>query len=423
MLNSDETHHTVLRTTPNKYLIAAFLLCFNLFYGANFSAVNPIMPLIMEDYDVSRGTASLLVALVFMVQAAFMIPGGMLVARAPVKLTFGLGWLIAAAMALAPLADSFSTLVVLRLVYGLAIVVAMPANSIIVMRVFSRRHLPLVNGLNISFFTIGIGLATFITAPISDLIGWQNTLGILGGTLAVGFVAWVLLARLPDSDRTETDTITFSQMWIAIRSKVAILLGLGDGAVLALYVALTTWLPTYYNEVFDMSLNKAGFIVGLVSISGLAGTLLGGFLSTRTGVRRPFFIASGVLAGLSGFGTFALNNEVLIYVSVVTVGFACFFYLPVFLTVPMEMEGIAPRQVAVMWATMFAIGSAVSIVSPITVGLMTDQMGTYIPAFSVWCVFAFGLLVVALLLPETGPGRHRETQPSVEVVPEEVEPG
>ncbi len=408
-------------SSPNKYAIAGFLLCFNLFYGANFAAVNPIMPLIMDHYDVSRGTASLLVSLVFMVQAAIMIPGGMLVARAPLKLTFSLGWLLAAAMALTPFADSFTLLIILRIIYGLAIALAMPATSLIVMRVFSRRQLPLVNGINISFFTIGISLATFITAPVSDVLGWQNTLGLLGGTLAVGFVAWTLFAKIPESDRSESNAITLAQMWSAMRSKVTLLLGLGDGAVLALYVALTTWLPSYYNEVFDMSLNKAGFIVGLVSLSGLAGTLAGGALSSRTGIRRPFFIFSGVVVGLAGFGTFALNNEALIYVSVVMVGFASFFYLPVFLTVPMEMEGTTSRQVAVMWATMFAIGSSFSVVSPVAVGFMTDRMGTYVPAFSIWSVFAFGLLVVALLLPETGPGRLKKTPSTAELGPEEVE--
>ena len=394
-----------MKINSNKIAIAAFLIAFYLLYGVNFTAVNPLMPLIMDHYDISRRTASLLVSLVFLVQSVAMIPGGMVVARAPVKWTFALGWLTAGAMVLTPVAHTFWILVVLRIIYGIAIAMAMPAASLIVVRVFSRKELPLVNGLNTGFLSVGFSVGSFMTVPLSSIMGWQNSLAVIGATLIVGLGVLLFFRGIPGSIGHNVDRMTIRDMWWAMRSKITFLLGIGDGAALALYVALCTWLPTYYNEIFGMSLMKAGLMVGLISMAGVVGTAAGSAISSLTGVRRPFFIFSGVVVGVFGFGTFLFNNEIIIYVSLIAVGFGAFFYLPVFLTIPMELEWIKERQVPVMTATMFALASGIALVSPIAVGHMTDSMGTYIPAFSVWCVFAFGLLIVSFLLPETGPGR------------------
>lgn len=397
-----------MKINSNKIAIASFLIAFYLLYGINFTAVNPILPLIMDHYDISRGTASLLVSLVFLVQSIAMIPGGIIVARAPVKWTFALGWLTASVMVFTPLAHDFWILVVLRIIYGIAIAMAMPAVSLIVMRVFSRKELPIVNGLSTGFLSVGFSVGSFVAAPLSDVMGWQNSLALIGATSIVGLGALMLFRGIPEASGPTIDSITVSDIWWAARSRVTLLLGVGDGAVLALYVALTTWLPTYYNEIFGMSLIKAGFIVGLISMAGVVGTIAGSAISSLTGVRRPLFIFSGVVVGLFGFGTFILNNEIIIYISLIVVGFGAFFYLPVFLTVPMELEWIKERQVPVMTATMFAIASGIALVPPFVVGHMTDSMGTYIPGFSIWCIFAFVLLIVSFLLPETGPGRRQK---------------
>ena len=60
-------------------------------------------------------------------------------------------------------------------------------------------------------------------------------------------------------------------------------------------------------------------------------------------------------------------------------------------------------QVAVAWATMFAVASGIAIIGPMTVGFMTDGFGSFIPGFMLWAVLSLGLLGVGLMVPETGP--------------------
>lgn len=399
---------------PYRFVIAGFLLLFNTSYGINFGAVAPIIPLIMDDYDVGRGTAGLLISVVIISQAVMFIPGGILAARSPVKLIFGLGWLMSGAMVLTVLVDSFPFLVALRAIYGLALALVMPTTARLVMRWFKPNETPIVTSLNVTSFTLGLGAGTFIAAPISLELGWQNTLSLFGGVLVVGGLAWALLAKIPPAEGATVSVVSFKDMWNLMRSKITLLLGLGDGVVLAQFFALTTWLPTYYNQEFDMSLTKAGFIVGLIPIVGFFATLVGGFLGSRAVPRRPLFIGSGLLAGLAGFGSFALNNEPLIYASMVALGISSFLYLPVLLTMPMELKETSEGNVAVTWAVMFAVSSAFGVVSPITVGFMTDGLDSYIPGFALWTVVALGIVVVGFLLPETGRWARRGAQPGLD---------
>ena len=387
-----------------RFVIAGIILLFNLFYSANFSVVTPVLPLIIDDYQVSRGAASFLMSGVLIIQALFVIPGGLLAAKAPLKLVFAIGCVVASAMVLTFLADHFMVLLSLRLVHALAFVLIMPATAPILMRWFSVKELPLMNSLHMTFFILGIGIGTFASGPMSSAIGWQATLMVFGAAMLVVGAVWVAFGRVPPPAAVgSVRRVSIREMARSVRSKTILLLGLADGAAFAQNLALTTWLPTYYNEVFGMSLTKAGSIVGLVSIVGVVASLTGGFLSARLGVRKPFLVIPGAVVGLAGMGCFLFQNEVVIYTAIIALGISSFIYLPVLMTIPMELKGISEGQVAVAWATMFAVASGIAIVGPMSVGFMTDWLGSFIPGFMLWAVLSWGLLVVGLMVPETGP--------------------
>ena len=396
-----------------RFVIAAIILLYNFFYGANFSVITPVMPLVIDDYQVSRGAASFLMSGVLIAHALFVIPGGMLVSKVSLKLVFAVGCVLAAAMGLTLFAEHFTVLLALRFVYAMAFVVVMPATAPILMRWFSVRELPVMNSLHMTFFTLGVGVGTFVASPLSLAIGWQETFALFGvAMLGVGAL-WLVFGRVPPPAGEGTvRRVTLREMLGAVRTRTILLLGLADGVAFAHYLALNTWLPTYYNEVFGWSLTKAGSILGLVSIVGVVGSLTGGFLSARLGVRKPFLFAPGAILGLAGIGSFLFQNEAVIYTSVMVFGFFTFLYLPALLTIPMELEGLSESQVSVAWATMLAVASGIAIIGPISVGFLTDSFGSFVPGFLMWAAFSGGLLLVGLMVPETGPRSRLKRQRS-----------
>ena len=75
-----------------RFVIAGLLLLANLVLGLNLFAASPIVPLIIEDYGVSRAAAGLLVTVPLMVAAVFGLPGGLIIARIGVRRAFTAGW-------------------------------------------------------------------------------------------------------------------------------------------------------------------------------------------------------------------------------------------------------------------------------------------------------------------------------------------
>ena len=201
-------------------MIAGIILLFNLFYSANFAVVTPIMPLIIEEYDVTRGAASFLMSGVLIVQALFVIPGGMLVAKTPLRHVFTIGCVVAAAMGLTFLADRFATLLVLRLVHAMAFVVIMPATAPILMRWFDVRELPVMNSLHMTFFILGIGIGTFASGPLSSVIGWQSTLVLFGASMLGIGALWLAFGRVPPpTEERRVRRVSLRDMLGAVRTK------------------------------------------------------------------------------------------------------------------------------------------------------------------------------------------------------------
>ncbi|MDP4979961.1 MAG: MFS transporter, partial [Desulfobacterales bacterium] len=85
------------------------------------------------------------------------------------------------------------------------------------------------------------------------------------------------------------------------------------------FIALTVWLPTYWAELFAMSLVKAGGLTALYSLSASLLRVLGGFASDRLGGERItlvsfIFVGIGALAMMLAAGStgMAITGEVIL---------------------------------------------------------------------------------------------------------------
>ena len=68
-----------------RFVIAGLILFAHFCVGINFFVVAPLFLLIIDDFGVSRATASLLIALSLLVHAFFGLPGGILAVRFGLK--------------------------------------------------------------------------------------------------------------------------------------------------------------------------------------------------------------------------------------------------------------------------------------------------------------------------------------------------
>ncbi len=389
------------RDSRYRFVIVGLTVLLNLSFGLSFPAIAPVTPLILEEYGISRGMAGLLTGSVILMLSGFSIPAGMLVGRVDLKKLIGVAWLMAAAPAFSFLAESFLALLAMRMVFGLSLAVIVPAFGPLLMQWFRPRELPLINGLNLAMLTVGITLSTFITAPLGEAVGWKTVLSIYGAVALMGSLLWMALAKVQRPVQA-SGRLSIRGMWSVLRSRTTLLLALADAGPFAQYIALTTWLPTFYFEVHGMSLSTAGSAVGLAPLAGVGAILLAGLLSMRATRRRPFLILPGVVGGLAGFATFLLAGSGAVYPALLLLGFGAWFYLPLLFTIPMELPDAVPEQVSLVLATIGTLGGFLSFVAPMIVGVMTDALGSYIPGFAIFAVLSWSLVVAGVMLPETG---------------------
>ena len=385
-----------------RFVIGGLILFAHFSVGINFFVVAPLLPLIIDDFGVSRATASLLIALALLVHSFFGLPGGILAVRFGLKRMYFLSWLMVAVPVLSALAPDFWTLLMLRLVYGVGFGAIIPATGPLLMQWFRPREVTIMNGLDMAALSLGVALSVFVAAPLADAVGWQNTLSVFGGLALFGAVAWAVLGRVAPGAPATDAGISLTEVWSVLRNRTILLLVAADGLVFMNYTALTSWLPAFYNEIRGMSLTQAGFVTGLLPFVGVFAVLVGGFLPLRFASKRPFFIVPGILLGLGGLGSFLVDNTLGIYVSVILLGIGSWSYAPTLLSLPMGLPGMTPQKVAVVWGTFVTVSGLGMFVSPIVVGVIRDVSGSFVPGFMIFAVGAWFMVIAGVIMPKNG---------------------
>lgn len=446
-----------MMTGRYRYVIGGLNLAAHLAVGLNFFAVSPLLPLAIEDYGINRATAGLLVSLPLLFAALFGLPGARLVAVLGLWRSFLLAWALVGLVTLSAWAPNFAALVSLRLFYGIGFALIITATGPMLMRWFSPREALVMNSLNTAVLSLGVAASVASAVPLSDLIGWRETLSLLGVVGAGGAVAWLFLGREgavtpvgatpahppqpagqpanpgatpahppqpagqpnpggaattpahppqpanPGGGATAADAgasrLSLRAMGAVLRRREVLLLIAADAGVLVQYTAFTAWLPTFYSESRGVSLTQAGLITGILPFVGVAAVLLGGILPLRTGSTRGVLVASGLLAMAGGLGAFLLPNLPLIYLAVTLMGIGSWLYVPTLLTLPMQLPGMTPERVAVVWGSFMTFSGLAMFVSPIFVGALNDGTGSFMLGFGICAVPAAALLLAGLLLP------------------------
>ncbi|MQG10764.1 MAG: MFS transporter [SAR202 cluster bacterium] len=400
MANAPEniSHPNVPAETMYRFVIAGLVLGGHLSVGLNVFAVSPLLPLAIDEYDISRAAAGLLVALPLLVAAALGLPSSILIARIGLRRAFIIGWTAVALVALSGLAPNFITLLLLRSATGLGFAFILTATGPLLMQWFRPKEVTAMNALTTAALSLGIALSVATAAPLAKVMDWQTTLTVFAIPGIAGLVAWLGLGRDSGGQPMTGAGISLREVGAVLRNRAVVLLLAADAGILVQYTAFTGWLPTFYNEDRGISLSQAGFITGLLPLVGVFAVLVGGVVALRVASPRALFAASGLLAGLGGLGAFLLPGQALIYPAVVIMGIGSWVYVPKLLTLPMQMPGMTPERVAVVWGSLLTFSGFAMFVSPIFVGGLRDISGSFIPGLTIAAAASWTLLVAGILL-------------------------
>ncbi|MCX6066268.1 MAG: MFS transporter [Chloroflexi bacterium] len=396
-----ERSTSFVETYPQyRFVIAGLILAANFTIGLLWSAIAPLLPLVIEGFKISSATASLLVALPVLIKAAIGLPGSLIIARFGLRRIFTISWYLMGALALSSMAPNYLSLLLLRLSYGVGAGLMMPALGTLVMQWFPSKERTVLNSMNLIVFSLGISISYALAAPLVKIMPWQNVLGLFGTVGLLGAVAWNLLGRTQSETANVKFDFNLKEVWAVLSNKTIFLIYFGDALVFTCYAALSNWLPTYFYKVRGMSLSQAGNITGLLPFVGIFAVVAGGFLALKVKEKRWFFIIPGILVVVGSFGSFLSTTTTGITVFVMLLGIGAWVYQPILLSLPMELTWMTPNKIAIVWGASMTVAGFGMFLSPIIVGASQDIFGTFVPGFIICALPALVLILSGILLPK-----------------------
>ena len=192
--------------------------------------------------------------------------------------------------------------------------------------------------------SLGVALSVSLAVPLSHHLAWEAVLGVFGAIGLLGAIAWSIYGRTGSTTQDASKIFSLREVWQVFRNRTIFLLVVGDALVFINYAAVTSWLPAFLHEFRGMTLERAGYITGLLPSIGVVAVLVGGYLTLKIKARRPFFIVPGIMVGIGAFGAFLFTDTTAIYVSVILLGIGTWVYQPILLTLPMQLPWMTPAQ-------------------------------------------------------------------------------
>jgi predicted MFS family arabinose efflux permease len=370
-------------------------LAVGLVYMAIF-AVPPLITVFVDDLGLSHAQAGGLMSVAVAGLGLGSLVSGPLANRfGNVRVVVAGLVLCAAASFSFALTTSFGLFLLCRAAVGLAGGFIYAPGLTLVVRLLPPRRANVGVGIFLCGLAIGGTVAFFATRLLEDALGWRWPFWIYGVACAAGSAAVLALAGSASSRRAGPAAAGAGALRLLARSRPFVLLC--TGLFVALFVAYGafTWIAPYLDESAGFSTGEVSLTLTLMTLAGIPGTLLAGWLADRTG--RPVGVASAALALTMAMVVFAVvGNPSFAAATLVAVAAALGInaaLIPLYALPPVLFE---PAVAVTGSGVAAASGMAGAIVSTYFGGYLIGATDGYGPAFAVYTVAAAAAVFVLL---------------------------
>lgn len=393
----------------------SFIILMSYIDRVNFSMA---APLILKAFDMTPGQLGMIFSAFTIGYTIFNYAGGFMVEKYKSRqlLTFIIvAWSFF--VAATPLAWSFTSLMIIRIGFGLFEGPMIPAIQKLVHGWMTPKERGMASGLWLAALPLGIVIGNPLSGLIIDAWGWHSVFYIYGAFgLIAAFITWKLIRNKPEEHPGVTpEELNIIQTSFQAHEGAGRLAAKGStlGQLMAnpwlwvisvIYFALAlvfwanlNWLPTYFIKARGSSLLKSGFITMIPWVAGAAGAFIYGWLSDHFGKIRAVWLAIGlfIMAPFIAFAVYTPSLELCLISFVI----AIFFNMgAIGLMYAICMEVFAPPDVAKASGIMLAWGSFSGIISPTLVGFIVQYTGSFNAAYYTFALVSILGAVLALAL-------------------------
>jgi predicted MFS family arabinose efflux permease len=262
--------------------------------------------------------------------------------------------------------------------FGVSVIARQPARAFLTQQWFPARQVVLVNSISNAMFGLvvggGVAASPFILIALSD--DWRATLLTFVGLFAVMTVLWMIFGRervtseyrrrLASQEASVLKgTLRYRDLWIG---------GLGFVGATTAWAGFLSFYPTLMLDSYQMPLIWSGGILALgIFMGGICG--LGfGWVVMVSDRGRVILLTTGAAMAVT-FMAMTLTGSLPILLVLTFFNGVAWGFWPVLYSVPFNLPGIRPREVAVGLAFIQMASSAGITVGPLATGLLQQVTG------------------------------------------------
>jgi MFS family permease len=378
-----------------------FVLLAGLAGTLNLYKVPPLMPLLISAFQVSRGTAGLLMSIFAVAGISLAIPAGLILDRLRGRTTGTIAvCFIALGSGLGALSTHIGLMLVSRLVEGIGLtLMAVVAPMVIAYRFgFQKRSIAL--GILNIWFPLASTIALLGAPLVATRWGWQSVwwLGTLYAVVA-GLLYFLFIKPLP---RDHPGGTSAQQKRESSGARNAFfngdvwLMGLALCCFTVLYGSFITWTPTFLYTVRGTSLAHSSLLMSFVPIFGLISAPLAGWFVGRILHRRLMCaVAITLFAALLPWASVLKVQHLIPLMAVIGLVSSTIPTVILSLVADLSLKG---EVTSVPQAVAYIGQSTGMLFGPTAFGIMVDLTGGWSTPY--WLLIPVGLVgaVAALLL-------------------------
>ena len=383
------------------------------------STIGILLPAISEEMGLSPFQQGMLGSAAYWGNLVLAVPLGWLASRfspkALTSVTMVLGTLFLLAQAAAP---GFLVLVLGRIAFGISVVARQPARAFLTQQWFPPRQIVLVNSISNAMFGVvvggGIAASPFIFIALDD--NWRATVLAFVGLFGVMTVLWLVFGKERVTSEYQRrlgaqnvnvlgGTLRYRDLWVG---------GLGFVGATMAWSGFLSFYPTLMLDSYQISLIWSGGILALgIFMGGVAG--LGfSWVMMVSDQGRNILLTTGMGMAVTFMGMTLTGSLPLLLVLTFINGVAWGFW-PVLYSVPFNLPGIRPREVAVGLAFIQMMSSLGIALGPLATGLIQEFTDDLRLSLAIVSFTSLSLCMAGVMLRHgLTDGRRRSPEPAAQ---------
>ena len=298
-------------------------------------------------------------------------------------------------------APVFAFLLLGRLLFGIFTIAQQPARAMLTRQWFPAREVVLVNGLSNVFFGLVVGGGLALSPVILILLGddWRGTLRIFAFYYVALAAIWLLMGRDRVSEEFSSGESQplFPLLRSALSHRDLWICGGGFAGATMAFSAFAAFYPTFMLQEYDVSLRISGIALALDVILGGVGGLAIGYYAATWRKEGLFLEVLGIVMVGSFLGMILFDSVPIIFLMAFINGVAWTFF-PILITVPFNLRGIQPRQLAVAFSFVMMLISTGQALGPLFIGFLEEATGDLKLTMFIACFTPLSLIIAGATL-------------------------